>query len=113
MDYVDNPTFVNGERLRYAANMALELVLAAHMRRRTGLALFVLALAAAKAADVVNTAVVAVLGVVVSLAALLVVFAASHRITRDATTSAWTLLATSAGLVVGVAVVGAVLALTA
>jgi uncharacterized membrane protein YidH (DUF202 family) len=81
--------------------------------RRTGLALFVLALAAAKAADIGDAAVVAVVGVGVALGALALVLFAERRALNQQESSAWSLFATTTGLCVAVAGVGALLALAA
>jgi hypothetical protein len=81
--------------------------------RRTGLALFVLALAAAKAADLGDIAFVAVVAVVVALGALGLVLVAEQRAVARRDESAWVLLASTTALCVSVAGVGALLALTA
>jgi uncharacterized membrane protein YidH (DUF202 family) len=81
--------------------------------RRTGLALFALALAAAKAADVSEAGFVAFVGVFVSLGTLAVVLASERRVSTGQATPAWTMLASSAALAFLVALVGVLLALTA
>jgi hypothetical protein len=81
--------------------------------RRTGLALFILAVMAAKAADIGHVALVTVLGVVVALSSLAVVLVAERRAARQRSASTWALLTTTTGLCVAVAVVGGLLALAA
>lgn len=81
--------------------------------RRTGLALFILAVVAAKAADIGDVLLISVLSVVVALGALFLVLVAERRAVARRDISAWTLLGSTTALCVAVAVVGAMLALAA
>jgi len=79
--------------------------------RRTGLAIFALAAAVAKVAAVSSVPVVAVLGLSVGLSTLGVIYVAERRVTKADRDVQWHLLATMAGLVAAVALLGALLAL--
>lgn len=79
--------------------------------RRTGLAVFALAAAAAKVAAVSSVPVVAALGLAVGLFTLGVIYVAERRVTKQDRDVQWTLLATMGALVVAVALLGALLAI--
>ena len=80
--------------------------------RRTGLALFALAVGAARIADVTDLLLAVGLAVVVGAAALALVFAAERRVGDPRAASPWWFLVVSAGLACGVALVGVLLAVS-